>query len=109
MDGGHPYRVYSAREQPEARRRIEETDAVAHPVYLLRSDFKPHWPAVYREFPEYQIVLWDTERVWIYTQDGPPPAGRVYAPVRNPHYNDSNYRAHVSLPRWVEASAPVTR
>jgi GNAT superfamily N-acetyltransferase len=60
VDGGHPYRVYSAREQPEARRRIEETDAVAHPVYLLRSDFIPHWPAVYREFPEYQIVLWDT-------------------------------------------------
>jgi hypothetical protein len=33
-------------------------------------------------------------------QDSPPPAGRIYAPVRNPHYNDSNYRAHVSLPGW---------
>jgi hypothetical protein len=29
----------------------------------------------------------------------------VYAPIRNPHYNDSNYRAHVSLPRWVQAGA----
>jgi rhamnogalacturonan endolyase len=38
-------------------------------------------------------------------QDAPPPAGRVYAPARNPHYNDSNYRAHVSLPGW--APAPV--
>lgn len=58
--------------------------------------------------PRDEIVLWDTERVWIYTQDGPPPAGRVYAPVRNPDYNDSNYRAHVSLPRWAEAGARKT-
>jgi hypothetical protein len=57
--------------------------------------------------PRDEIVLWDTERVWIYTQDAPPPAGRVYAPVHNPHYNDSNYRAHVSLPGW--ASAPARR
>jgi rhamnogalacturonan endolyase len=52
--------------------------------------------------PRDEIVLWDQEKVWIYTQDGPPPTGRVYAPIRNPHYNDSNYRANVSLPRWVE-------
>jgi hypothetical protein len=51
-----------------------------------------------------EVVLWDTERVWIYTQDGPSPTGRVYAPVRNPAYNDSNYRANVSLPRWIEAA-----
>jgi hypothetical protein len=52
-----------------------------------------------------EVVLWDTGRVWIYTQDGPPPAGRLYAPLRNPRYNDSNYRANVSLPRWSEATA----
>jgi hypothetical protein len=28
----------------------------------------------------------------------------VYAPVRNPAYNDSNYRANVSLPGWIEAA-----
>jgi len=55
--------------------------------------------------PRDEIVLWDTEQVWIYTQDGPPPSGRVYAPVRNPHYNDSNYRAHVSLPGWAEPAS----
>jgi hypothetical protein len=55
--------------------------------------------------PRDEIVLWDQERVWIYTQDAPAPAGRVYAPIRNPHYNDSNYRAHVSLPRWAETRA----
>ncbi len=53
-----------------------------------------------------EVVLWDPERVWIYTQDGRPPAGRVYAPRRNPHYNDSNYRANVSLPGWAEAKKP---
>ena len=51
-----------------------------------------------------EVVLWDTERVWIYTQDGPPPAGRVYAPLRNPPYNDSNYRANVSMPRWRDVA-----
>jgi len=40
------------------------------------------------------------ERVWIYTQDRPFTGTRMYAPVRNPHYNESNYRANVSLPHW---------
>jgi rhamnogalacturonan endolyase len=47
-----------------------------------------------------EIVLWDETGVWIYTQDRPAPTGRVYAPVRNALYNDSNYRANVSLPAW---------
>jgi hypothetical protein len=45
-----------------------------------------------------EILLWDQNRVWIYTQDGPAPAGKVYTPRRNSLYNDSNYRAQVSLP-----------
>ncbi len=49
-----------------------------------------------------EIVLWDTKSVWIYTQDRPAPAKRVYAPVRNPDYNESNYRTNVSLPSWRE-------
>jgi rhamnogalacturonan endolyase len=49
-----------------------------------------------------EIILWDEGSVWIYTQDGPAPKGRLYAPTRNPHYNDSNYRANVSLPGWKE-------
>jgi hypothetical protein len=47
-----------------------------------------------------EIVLWDEKRVWIYTQDRPFTGGRIYAPVRNPDYNDSNYRTSVSLPGW---------
>jgi hypothetical protein len=50
-----------------------------------------------------EIVLWDQEQVWIYTQDRPFEGRRIYAPVRNPHYNESNYRTTVSLPRWREA------
>ena len=75
---------------------------------LFPEDGHPDLCAAVRQVtgdPRDEIVLWDQERVWIYTQDAPPPAGRVYAPIRNPHYNDSNYRAHVSLPRWMDAAA----
>ena len=47
-----------------------------------------------------EIVLWDQDRVWIYTQDRPFQGNRIYAPARNPDYNESNYRTNVSLPRW---------
>lgn len=51
-----------------------------------------------------EIVLWDQQRVWVYTQDRPFTGARIYRPARNPNYNDSNYRATVSLPGWQ----PVT-
>lgn len=47
-----------------------------------------------------EIVLWDQNRVWIYTQDRPFTGTRIYAPIRNPDYNESNYRTNVSLPAW---------
>ncbi len=47
-----------------------------------------------------EIILWDASRVWIYTQDRPFPGRKIYAPVRNPDYNESNYRVNVSLPVW---------
>ena len=47
-----------------------------------------------------EIVLWDQQRVWIYTQDRPFHGARIYKPVRNPDYNESNYRTNVSLPGW---------
>lgn len=49
-----------------------------------------------------EIILWDQQRVWIYTQDRPFTGRRIYDPIRNPDYNESNYRTNVSLPRWVE-------
>lgn len=51
--------------------------------------------------PRDELVVWDMERLWIYTQDRPPEGGRVYRPIRYPHYNASNYRAEISLPRWT--------
>jgi hypothetical protein len=49
-----------------------------------------------------EIVLWDQNRVWIYTQDRPFEGRRIYAPARNPDYNESNYRTNVSLPNWED-------
>jgi hypothetical protein len=48
-----------------------------------------------------EIVLWDQQKVWIYTQDRPFTGKRIYAPLRNPDYNESNYRTNVSLPKWI--------
>jgi rhamnogalacturonan endolyase len=53
-----------------------------------------------------EVILWDRRRVSIYTQDRPFAGSKVYAPRRNPDYNDSNYRAEVSLPNW-EATRPA--
>jgi rhamnogalacturonan endolyase len=52
--------------------------------------------------PRDEIVVWDSRRVWIYTQDRPFSGKRIYAPIRNPHYNESNYRANYSLPAWKD-------
>ncbi len=47
-----------------------------------------------------EVVLWDEKSVWIYTQDRPFKGSKMYAPVRNPLYNQSNYSCIVSLPGW---------
>ncbi len=52
--------------------------------------------------PRDEIVLWDQEEVWIYTQGEPFEGDRIYSPQRNPHYNESNYRVGVSWPGWEE-------
>ncbi len=43
-----------------------------------------------------EIVVWDQRELWIYTQDDP--ANSVITRDRNPRYNESNYRARVSVP-----------
>jgi rhamnogalacturonan endolyase len=77
-------------------------------VVMFPDDGHPEMAAAVLDLtgdPRDEIVLWDQDNVWIYTQDRPPPSPRVYAPVRNPRYNDSNYRASVSLPGWKEPPA----
>jgi hypothetical protein len=46
-----------------------------------------------------EVIVWDQKSVWVYTQDRPFEGDRIYSPVRNPLYNDSNYKATVSLPK----------
>jgi rhamnogalacturonan endolyase len=47
-----------------------------------------------------EIVVWNPNELWVYTQSDNPKAGRLYKPVRNPLYNYSNYQASISLPGW---------
>jgi rhamnogalacturonan endolyase len=49
-----------------------------------------------------ELVVWDPGELWVYTQSDNPKSGRLYRPRRNPLYNESNYRANVSLPGWSE-------
>jgi hypothetical protein len=56
-----------------------------------------------------EIIVWDQNRMWIYTEDRPFTGKRIYAPHRNPDYNESNYRTNVSLPAWHDVTAPSQR
>ncbi len=50
--------------------------------------------------PRDEIVAWDPGRIFIYTQEEAFQGERIYAPVRPPHHNNSNYRCEISLPAW---------
>lgn len=45
-----------------------------------------------------EVVVWDPQEIWVYTQDDGIKTGGLYRPTRNPLYNYSNYQATVSLP-----------
>jgi len=45
-----------------------------------------------------EILTWDKDEIWIYTQDRPVPEGSTYRPHKNPLCNDSNYKASYSIP-----------
>lgn len=49
-----------------------------------------------------EIVTWDQDEIWVYTQADSPRKGRIYSPIRNPLYNSSNYQFTYSLPGWSE-------
>jgi rhamnogalacturonan endolyase len=44
------------------------------------------------------IVLWDQQRMYIYTQDRPADTPEVSRPLKYPHYNASNYRGEYNYP-----------
>ncbi len=47
-----------------------------------------------------EVVVWNPDEIWVYTQDDGPKTGKLYKPTRNPLYNYSNYQATISLPGW---------
>jgi rhamnogalacturonan endolyase len=49
-----------------------------------------------------EIVVWNPNELWVYTQSDNPKSGKLYKPIRNSLYNYSNYQATVSLPGWSE-------
>ena len=50
--------------------------------------------------PRDELIVWDLESIWIYTQDKPFDGDKVYNPERQPLYNESNYATAYSLPGW---------
>ncbi len=46
-----------------------------------------------------EVLTWDYESIWIYKPDPPPDKPADVYPVRNPFFNDSNYRGQFSFPR----------
>jgi hypothetical protein len=51
--------------------------------------------------PRDELVVWDAQEIWIYTQSDVLP--NAVAPVRNSRANESNYRARVSVPAKIAA------
>ncbi len=48
-----------------------------------------------------EAILWDTQRMYIYTQDRPFAGHRISKPEKYPHYNASNYRGEYAFPNFV--------
>ncbi|MEX0988177.1 MAG: hypothetical protein WD052_11935 [Bacteroidales bacterium] len=49
-----------------------------------------------------EIVTWDINEIWVYTQEDNTRQGRIYNPLRNRPYNYSNYQFTISKPRWSD-------
>lgn len=50
--------------------------------------------------PRDELIVWDLESIWIYTQDRPFQGEKIYKPERQPLYNESNYATAFSRPGW---------
>jgi rhamnogalacturonan endolyase len=50
--------------------------------------------------PRDEIITWDPDAIYIYTQSTGFSGDRIYAPRRPPTYNESNYVPIVSWPDW---------
>jgi rhamnogalacturonan endolyase len=50
--------------------------------------------------PRDELIVWDLDSIYIYTQDRPFKGTRIYKPERPPLYNESNYATSFSWPGW---------
>jgi hypothetical protein len=50
--------------------------------------------------PRDELIVWDLESIWIYTQDRPFEGDKIYKPDRQPLFNESNYATAWSWPGW---------
>jgi rhamnogalacturonan endolyase len=72
-------------------------------VVLLPRDGHPELAWMARNItgdPRDELIVWDTDEIYIYTQDRPFSGSKIYSPVRQPLYNESNYAPAVSWPAW---------
>ncbi len=53
-----------------------------------------------------ELMVWNEQEIWIYTQDRPYEGERIYSPTRNGHFNESNYGTIVSRPNWKVVDLP---
>lgn len=54
--------------------------------------------------PREEVLLWDAQRMYIYTQDRRFAGSSIACPEKYPHYNASNYRGEYAFPRFVPIS-----
>ena len=47
-----------------------------------------------------EVLVWDHDELWIYTQDDNPRMGNTYAPDRIPLHNYSMHQMNRSIPGW---------
>jgi rhamnogalacturonan endolyase len=50
--------------------------------------------------PRDELIVWDIDAIWIYTQDRPFEGEKIYQPERQPLYNESNYATAYSRSGW---------
>ena len=53
--------------------------------------------------PRDEIIVWDPDWIYIYTQSDAFSGDSIYSPRRPPAYNESNYGITVSWPGWKKA------
>jgi len=47
-----------------------------------------------------EVLVWNRDELWVYTQDDNPRMGHTYNPDRIPLYNQSMHQMNLSLPGW---------